>query len=752
MMFRWSGCKCNRSGSCRGCSCVKKGVACSNCLPSRLGNCLHLVSSPVDTLAANVHPSPPVNLVPIAAPSDPPSSSVSDALPSLSAILSLSYPTLHHVPKRARNAWAGIVSEAFEAISLAPSDLEAWSKFFMLARCILANPERAGRTHWRDTEKAVISRIRRWREGDLKDLWSETLKSEERLHKRRRKPKMQSPDSLRQSNTRRARQAMDDGQYKKAAQALTSDGLAPASTEVYAEMLNKHPQSPPPSTLSDPVPSSVTISEEGVIKALRSFPSGTAPGTSCLRANHLKEAVFCPSPARANPALLSLVKVVNCLCARHAPPEVVPHLCGAALFACKKKGGGLHPIAVGEVLRCLTSKCVARAVSHEAATILSPVQLGVGVRDGCEAIVHAVSRVQEDADIPPEDRWTLLLDFSNAFNSVNREAMFKEVRARIPSMAAWMESCYGAQPILHLGPHTILSCCGVQQGDPLVPLGFSLALLPIIEKIQEQVPGLLINAWYLDDGTLCGSADDLNSALAIIESEAPSYGLHLNRSKSLLHIPEGISFHNPLPGDIPITREGFDLLGSPIGSTPYCEASVLRRVQKVLEILSKLAYLQDSQMETTLLRYCLALPKIAFALRTCPPNRVQEASTVFDNAMRDTLSDIAGGPLPEWAWLKASLPSSLGGLTIRRASLHAPAAYLASLSQCSDLVSLGMYQRLPNICLQPSPPSLKPPGTQNGSPSKRWTYLSVNDPSLIPSTLHPLTSSLSVPRMIAPGL
>ncbi len=74
-------------------------------------------------------------------------------------------------------------------------------------------------------------------------------------------------------------------------------------------------------------------------------------------------------------------------------------------------------------------------------------------------------------------------------------------------------------------------------------------------------------------------------------------------------------------------------------------------------------------METTLLRYCLALPKIAFALRTCPPGHVQEATTNFDNAMRDTLTDLAGGPLSERSWLKASLPSSLGGLTIRRAAL-----------------------------------------------------------------------------------
>ena len=56
--------------------------------------------------------------------------------------------------------------------------------------------------------------------------------------------------------------------------------------------------------------------------------------------------------------------------------------------------------------------------------------------------------------------------------------------------------------------------------------------------------------------------------------------------------------------------------------------------------------------------------------------------------MRDILSDLAGGPLPDWSWLKATLPSSLGGLNIRRASLHAaPAAYVGSFLQYRSLIA-----------------------------------------------------------------
>ena len=229
----------------------------------------------------------------------------------------------------------------------------------------------------------------------------------------------------------------------------------------------------------------------------------------------------------------------------------------------------------------------------------------------------------------------------------------------------------------------------MQQGDPLGPLAFALALHPIVERIKHEVPGLNINAWYLDDGTLCGSAADLSAALAIIEEDGPSRGLKLNRKKSLLYIPEDASFvANPLPPEIPFVRSGFDLLGSPIGPPSHCEASMMKRVLKVQEILKRLPDLQDSQMECTILRYCLALPKISFALlRSCPPQHVKNAISAFDFSMLEALSDLAGGPLPNWSWLKASLPASLGGLGICQASFHATAAYIGSLDQSKQLVA-----------------------------------------------------------------
>ena len=92
-------------------------------------------------------------------------------------------------------------------------------------------------------------------------------------------------------------------------------------------------------------------------------------------------------------------------------------------------------------------------------------------------------------------------------------------------------------------------------------------------------------------------------------------------------------------------------------------------------------------METTILRSCLALPEVLFALRTCPPGDIKVAAFEYDTAWYEAFSDLAGGPLPRWSWLKASLPAFLGGLGIRRAMLYAPAAYIGSLDQSGQLVA-----------------------------------------------------------------
>ena len=157
-----------------------------------------------------------------------------------------------------------------------------------------------------------------------------------------------------------------------------------------------------------------------------------------------------------------------------------------------------------------------------------------------------------------------------------------EFRKQIPSLSAWMEFCSSGQPLLPLGGNSIHSCRGVQQGDPMGPLRFALTVHPIIKRIKAIVLGLELNACYLDDGTLVGHPEHLTTALHIIEQDGPMVGLQLTRGKTLLFIPEEAdASKSPVPPEIPTTRSGFFLLGSPIGTPSFCEEVFQERINKV---------------------------------------------------------------------------------------------------------------------------------------------------------------------------
>ena len=110
-------------------------------------------------------------------------------------------------------------------------------------------------------------------------------------------------------------------------------------------------------------------------------------------------------------------------------------------------------------------------------------------------------------------------------------------------------------------------------------------------------------------------------------------------------------------------------------------------MKKIKHVIGLLPDLKDSQMEYILLRSCLSLPKFVFILRTCPLSFIQEAVKAFDTALYDAVTEIVGAPLSNWAWRKATLPVSLGGLGFRMVASHAPAAFFASVTQSASLVT-----------------------------------------------------------------
>ena len=112
------------------------------------------------------------------------------------------------------------------------------------------------------------------------------------------------------------------------------------------------------------------------------------------------------------------------LCTREVKPrEDTTRTNIEAYIACRlipleKKPTGVRPIGIGEVLRRIIGKAIIAEIKPELAESAGGLQLCAGQKSGCEAAAHAMADIfsEEETDA------VLLVDASNAFNSLNRKA------------------------------------------------------------------------------------------------------------------------------------------------------------------------------------------------------------------------------------------------------------------------------------------------------------------------------------------
>ena len=103
-----------------------------------------------------------------------------------------------------------------------------------------------------------------------------------------------------------------------------------------------------------------------------------------------------------------------------------------------------------------------------------------------------------------------------------------------------------------------------------------------------EVPDLILNGWFLDDGVQIGGTNDLVKVVHILLEDRPARGLHLStraitpshkEPKSTIWCPNlDNSDLDPLRLGIPrIMEPGIILLGSPIGCHSFVQETSLRR-------------------------------------------------------------------------------------------------------------------------------------------------------------------------------
>ena len=122
----------------------------------------------------------------------------------------------------------------------------------------------------------------------------------------------------------------------------------------------------------------------------------------------------------------------------------------------------------------------------------------------------------------------------------------------------------------------ICSSTRVQQGDPIASLIFCLAIQPVVLRIQQEVPDLVLNSWFMDDRVQLGELHKLQQVVNILTEEGFRgiylYTLQTTPQPKSLGWRQGMNpnIPEPLEQGIPAShKEGIVHLGSPIGSLHF---------------------------------------------------------------------------------------------------------------------------------------------------------------------------------------
>ena len=129
------------------------------------------------------------------------------------------------------------------------------------------------------------------------------------------------------------------------------------------------------------------------------------------------------------------------------PSDLFSFIASAPLVALKKKDGGVRPIAVGEIWRRWASKLAARYAQSK---LNAPLQLGVGVPNGCEAIIHAAAKLVDEFGDKP-GKAIIKVDFSNAFNTISRQAFLNDIASLCPEIFLFVKQINCAPSIMLAG-------------------------------------------------------------------------------------------------------------------------------------------------------------------------------------------------------------------------------------------------------------------------------------------------------------
>ena len=599
-------------------------------------------------------------------------------------------PVIKRIPKGARISVAEELNILLEKC-VKENSPRSWVNLFIFPYAVLKVPDKSRKNRSLTLTSIIKSNLTEWKNNKILNfkVFFEFYKPSQKINNK----KVFSSKSKTEVLQSKVQGKIAENDIKGAIRLLCSeDSLAENNNETLKKLQDKHQEDienqsfPDPDILDYNQQMSVSIFE--IKKAIGSFRPGSAGGLDSLRPQHLKDLISDDLGTFSQNLLFSLTSLTKNILLGHVEKSICPIFYGASLCALGKKNGDIRPIAVGMCIRRLAAKVVCAKINDSLGTLLRPKQLGFGTKSGSEIVVHTIRNYLSLFD--NSEKVILKIDFFNAFNMVSRSTILFKIKEFAPEYYNFIYQCYREPSYLTFNGNIILSQRGVQQGDPLGPPLFCLAINSIIRSLKSE-----INLWYLDDGTLAGDPCTVFEDFQNIINYSSKIGLNINFSKCELSFLNGnsdmilSSFQN-LNSEFYkvsiIDKNSLILLGC-----PFYDQEISKVIRTKIETFKKLTInlsFIDSHIAYFLLRHSFSVPRITYLLRCAPCWRALDDLQAFDNIVKSCLENIINCKLNDKAYLQSILAVKMGGLGVRNTSTLCFSAFLGSVNYVLEYINL----------------------------------------------------------------
>ena len=529
-------------------------------------------------------------------------------------------------------------------------------------------------------------RLQLWVEGKLEELLHEgrTIQQE---FKRNRQSKQRDNDQT----ARLFAKLMMEGKVRAAMRLVTqSDGSGPlplndpaypddpTNTQTVRDVLyEKHPPKQLPKISTIIKPNTPSIEPHPVIfeaingQLIRDtvLRMDGAAGPSGLDTAQWKR--LCTSFKGASTDLCeALATTARRLCTCYVDP------CGLSAFiACRlialDKCPGVRPIGIGETARRIIGRAIARVLSKDIQEAAGPLQLCAGQLSGCESAVHAMRELFES----PEIEAIILVDATNAFNSLNRQAALRNIHHLCPPLSKILINTYREDVCLFIDGETLLSQEGTTQGDPLAMAMYAMAVTPLIHQLKQETTK---QVWFVDDATAGGNLTNLREWWDRLTSTGPDYGYFPNPSKTWLIVKEEYKekAESAFGGtQVVISEEGKKYLGSAIGKRTFIKNYVQQKVTTWVSELERLSSIAITQPHAAFAAFTHGLTNRWTYLARTTPNIAELIKPLEETIRRVLLPHLTGqNAFNDTERNLLALPARLGGFGIldpcKKSTLH----------------------------------------------------------------------------------